>query len=632
MNKDPEVSALFNAKITKGDGGGGGGGGGSTSGTKKAKTKNKHTGKNDKTDKQQPGTYSDNDKVSEVEKPLKAKHEENMAVIEDNKEAVKEADYIIAKNKEIIRYTKDLTEELDKLKKKVPESEQKTLDAIAQKQAEAHRNQATAQAAINAQNLKKTEEIQEQRLDIIETFYSELEQAQIKNMNSQEITEEQFAIWQLEQTRLKTNELLQSHEEYYDKIKNMANISEQSRQDILKREGEKIAQLQMQQLKDMTAIHKKIEEMTADPVGLEAMELAAKKEEEATLRAYENMIAVAKAAGLDVTDLEKAKADKVREIRYKEAEELYGIQEQIGVSWGQEYAHELAQLQKLKDDELITEREYQRKRLQLQVDNAKKYFDYYAGAASTMFSAIQQAEIDSSDAKYDALISQAEANGEDTAALEEEKENKKLEIQKKYADVNFAIKISQIIADTAVSIMKAFADLGPIGGAIAAAMLTATGIAQVISAKAERDKIKNLQPKSGASKVQSAERVVSGYSDGGYTGDGKRLEVAGVVHRGEYVVPQPIMGDPRVVDAVNMIEAIRRQRVYQGEGGNSLPKGRGFANGGHTGGGGGELAAAASELRAATEAVKQLRAYVVYQDIEKAGEVLENARDPFTRN
>lgn len=626
MAKDPEVQALYNARIVTGNNAPGGGGGG------KNKTKNKHTGKNDKTDKQQPGTYSDNEKVTEVEKPLKAKHEENMAVIEDNKEAVKDADYIIAKNKEIIRYAKELTEELDKLKEKVPESEQQTLDAIAQKQAEAHRNQATAQAAINAQNLKKTEEIQEQRLDIIETFYSELEQAQIKNMNNQEITEEQFAIWQLDQTRLKTNELLQSHQDYYNKIKNMANISEQSRQDILKREGEKIAQLQMQQLKDMTAIHKKIEEMTADPVGLEAMELAAKEEEEATLRAYENMIAVAKAAGLDVTALEKAKADKVREIRYQEAEKLYGIQEQIGVSWGQEYAHELAQFQKLKDDELITEREFQRKRIELQVENAKKYFDYYSGAASTMFTAIQQAEIDSSDAKYDALISQAEANGEDTAALEEEKENKKLEIQKKYADVDFAIKISQIIADTAVSIMKAFSQLGPIGGAIAAAMLTATGVAQVIIAKAERDKVKNLQPKGSASKVGTAERVVSGYSDGGYTGNGKRLEVAGVVHRGEYVVPQPIMGDPRVVDAVNMIEAIRRQRVYQGEGGNSLPKGRGFANGGHTGGGGGELAAAASELRAATEAVKQLRAYVVYQDIEKAGEVLENARDPFTRN
>lgn len=627
MNKDPEVSALFNAKITKGDGGGGGGGG-STSGTKKDKTKNKHTGKSDKTE---PGTYGDNEKVAEVERPLKAKHEDNMAIIEDNKEAVTEAEYIIAKNKEIIRYAEELTKELDKLKEKVPATEQKTLDAIAQKQAEAHRNQATAEAAIHAQQLKQTEEIQEARLGIIETFYSEVERAQIKSMNSQEITEEQFSIMQLNQTQLKTNELLQSHQDYYDKIKNMANISEQSRQDILKREGEKIAQLQMQQLKDMTAIHKRIEEMVGDPVGIEAMELAAKEQEEATLRAYEEMIKVAKAAGLDVTALEKAKADKVREIRYQEAEELYGIQEQIGVSWAQEYDHELAQLQKLKDDELITEKEYQRKRLELQVDNVKKYFDYYSGAASTMFGAIQQAEIDASEAKYDELIRQAENNGEDTSALEEEKENKKLEIQKKYADVNFAIKISQIVADTAVSIMKAFADLGPIGGAIAAAMLTATGIAQVISAKAERDKIKNLKPKSSASKVGTAERVVSGYSDGGYTGDGKRLEVAGVVHRGEYVVPQPIMGDPRVVDAVNMIEAIRRQRVYQGDGGNSLPKGKGYANGGHTSASGGELAAAASELRAATEAVKQLRAYVVYQDIEKAGEVLENARDPFTR-
>ena len=628
MNKDPEVSALFNAKITKGDGGGGGGGGGGTSDKKKDKTKHKHTGKSDKTE---PGTYGDNEKVAEVERPLKAKHEDNMAIIEDNKEAVTEAEYIIAKNKEIIRYAEELTKELDKLKEKVPATEQKTLDAIAQKQAEAHRSQATAEAAIHAQQLKQTEEIQEARLGIIETFYSEIEKAQIKNMNNQEITEEQFAIWQLDQTRLKTNELLQSHEEYYAKIKNMANISEQSRQDILKREGEKIAQLQMQQLKDMTAIHKKIEEMTADPVGLKAMELAAKAQEEATLRAYESMIEVAKAAGLEVTALEKAKADKVREINYQLAKELYGIQEQIGVSWAQEYDHELAQYQKLKDDELITEKEYQRKRLEIGVLYVKKYFDYYSGAASTMFGAIQQAEIDASEAKYDELIRQAENNGEDTSALEEEKENKKLEIQKKYADVDFAIKISQIVADTAVSIMKAYSLLGPIGGAIAAAMLTATGIAQVISAKAERDKIKNLQPKSSASKVGTAERVVSGYSDGGYTGNGKRLEVAGVVHRGEYVVPQPIMGDPRVVDAVNMIEAIRRQRVYQGDGGNSLPKGRGFATGGHTGASGGELAVAASELRAVTEAVKQLRAYVVYQDIEKAGEVLENARDPFTR-
>lgn len=628
MNNDRNVQAAFNDKLTSG--GGRNGGGGSTGGGHGHSTTHPTGGGSNNSP--EPGTYSDNEKITKVEKPLKAKHEENMAIIEDNKEALKEADYIIQKNKEIIRYATELTDALDELKKTVPESEKKTLDAIAEKQAEAHRKQATAQEAINAQYLKKTEEIQEGRLEIIETFYNELEQDEIDHLNKQEITEEQFAIWQLGQNRSKTNDLLKSHQDYYNKIEKMANISEQSRQDILKREGKDIAQLQMQQLRDMMAIHKKIEEMVGDPVGLEAMKNSVDKQVKATEKAYDDIIKMANEAKLDTTALEKAKADKVREIRYQEAEEEYGIREQLGVRWADEYAHELAQFQKLKDDELITEREFQRKRIELQVENAKKYFDYYSGAASTMFSAIQQAEIDSSDAKYDALISQAEANGEDTAALEEEKENKKLEIQKKYADVNFAIKISQIIADTAVSIMKAFAELGPIGGAIAAAMLTATGVAQVISAKAERDKIKNLQPKGGSGKVTSAERVVSGYSDGGYTGDGKRLEVAGVVHRGEYVVPQPIMGDPRVVDAVNMIEAIRRQRVYQGEGGNSLPKGGGFANGGHTGGGGGELAAAASELRAATEAVKQLRAYVVYQDIEKAGEVLESARDPFTRN
>ena len=292
---------------------------------------------------------------------------------------------------------------------------------------------------------------------------------------------------------------------------------------------------------------------------------------------------------------------------------------------------------KMLDDELISQSQFEKKLFELRVLNAKKWFDYYQGLSGSMFSAIQQAEIDQSDAKYDVLIRQAENAGEDTAALEEEKENKKLEIQKKYADVDFAIKVSQIVADTAVAIMKTWAQLGWPAGAIGAAFIAATGAAQLISAKAERDKIKRLQPKSGGAAdgggLASAERVVSGYSEGGYTGEGRRLEVAGVVHRGEYVVPQPIMGDPRVVDAVGMIEAIRRQRrgtPWQSHGPRDKGAG-GFAEGGYTGGGGEGLAGVAAELRAATEAVRNLRAYIVYQDIEKAGGVLTQARAPFTR-
>ena len=593
----------------------------------------KKTKKNKKggTEKTEPGTYGEDD-IDEVTAPLDIEHQKKLLNINKRKDQLAEADFIIEKNREIIRYEKEVVAALENMAASTDASHTKTLDKIHKEQQKSELNIVKAQQQINNAKVKQDTEYYNKRLAAVKAFYDTQNDKILEAENKGELNEAQAEIYRLQQTKNYHAEVMAELQKHLDELEDADYYTAKQRATVQENLLQKMAEANRDLLQDTAAMQAKYKEMTANPIGLEAIKKTSQLQVEATRRAYDTMIEIAKANGMDTDELERQKAAKIREINYQLAEQLYGIQQKIGVSWAQEFDHELAQLQKLKDDELVTEREYQRKRLQLQVDNAKKYFDYYAGAASTMFSAIQQAEIDSSDAKYDALISQAEANGEDTAALEEEKENKKLEIQKKYADVNFAIKISQIVADTAVSIMKAFADLGPIGGAIAAAMLTATGIAQVISAKAERDKIKNLKPKSSASKVGTAERVVSGYSDGGYTGDGKRLEVAGVVHRGEYVVPQPIMGDPRVVDAVNTIEAIRRQRVYQGEGGNSLPKGRGFANGGHTGASGGELAAAASELRAATEAVKQLRAYVVYQDIEKAGEVLENARDPFTRN
>ena len=195
--------------------------------------------------------------------------------------------------------------------------------------------------------------------------------------------------------------------------------------------------------------------------------------------------------------------------------------------------------------------------------------------------------------------------------------------------------MSQIIADTAVAIMKAYADLGWIGGSIAAAMLTATGAAQVASANAERQKIKNMQPGNTAGNKSSdtpatAERVLSGYADGGYTGDGGRYEVAGVVHRGEYVIPKPIMDNPRVIDAVGTIEAIRRSRIA-GAGSAPAPA-TGYADGGFTGAASpvdmSDLVAATRELRAAAA---NIRAHVVLTDLDRAQSDRNRARAPFTR-
>lgn len=60
----------------------------------------------------------------------------------------------------------------------------------------------------------------------------------------------------------------------------------------------------------------------------------------------------------------------------------------------------------------------------------------------------------------------------------------------------------------------------------------------------------------------SGQRVIktTGYSDGGHTGNGPTLEVAGVVHRGEYVVPKWQMQDPVSFDYVRALETIRRSR------------------------------------------------------------------------
>lgn len=52
------------------------------------------------------------------------------------------------------------------------------------------------------------------------------------------------------------------------------------------------------------------------------------------------------------------------------------------------------------------------------------------------------------EAKYDAEIAAAQGNAQEVERLETEKAQKKLEIEKKYADVQFAVKASQIIADT----------------------------------------------------------------------------------------------------------------------------------------------------------------------------------------
>lgn len=120
-------------------------------------------------------------------------------------------------------------------------------------------------------------------------------------------------------------------------------------------------------------------------------------------------------------------------------------------------------------------------------------------------------------------------------------EEKKKQIRKKYADVNMVVSIGQIITNTAIAIMRALAELGPIAGPIAAGFVGATGAVQLATAVMQRNQIKSL-------------------SVGGFTGDGDKYEPAGVVHKGEYVIPQEGVNNPQLRPVIDLFEMARQNK------------------------------------------------------------------------
>jgi hypothetical protein len=78
------------------------------------------------------------------------------------------------------------------------------------------------------------------------------------------------------------------------------------------------------------------------------------------------------------------------------------------------------------------------------------------------------------------------------AKIEEEKQKKLKEVKKKQADIDLAITISEILANTALAFIRGFSDLGPIGGGVFAAIFAATSAAQIATAIAQRQAIQGL--------------------------------------------------------------------------------------------------------------------------------------------
>lgn len=242
---------------------------------------------------------------------------------------------------------------------------------------------------------------------------------------------------------------------------------------------------------------------------------------------YQAALDLAKQNGEDTVQVEKAYKDaqaqidaeytaKHSEQLAQQADKEKQARQALGFDKQSEYDQQLEQLQQALDNQYITQEEYEKRVQQLKKESFMKQAQYYTELFSNAVGALQNAEMANVDAKYDAEIKAAEGNTALQEKLEKKKANEKLKIQKKYADVNFAMQAAQIISNTATSIMKAYSEMGPIAGSVAAALMGVTGAAQLAVANAERQKVKRMTLNGSASGTSSAgSRVASGRESGG---------------------------------------------------------------------------------------------------------------------
>lgn len=309
---------------------------------------------------------------------------------------------------------------------------------------------------------------------------------------------------------------------------------------------------------------------------------------------YQAALNMAKQNGEDTAQLEKAYKDiqtqiekeyitKQKELLDEQDEKKKQARQALGFDQQSEYDRQLQQLQQALDNQYITQEEHEQRVQQLKKESFMKQAQYYTNLFSNAVTSLQNAEMANVDAKYDAEIKAAEGNTALQEKLEKKKANEKLKIQKKYADVNFAMQVAQIISNTATSIMKAYSDLGPIAGSVAAALMGVTGAAQLAVANAERQKVKRMTLNGTASGTSSAgSRVASGRESGGRIDvereqDGKHFNaeyapgkrgyvdhptvIVGEGPRGrskEWVASNAALENPTIAPLINLMDAAQR--------------------------------------------------------------------------
>lgn len=167
--------------------------------------------------------------------------------------------------------------------------------------------------------------------------------------------------------------------------------------------------------------------------------------------------------------------------------------------------------------------------------------------ASEYMQACADIEVAKAEKKYDREIELAEGNSYRVKKAEKQKEKEIAKIKSDATKKQFAMQVIQAVAQTATNALNAYGSaaqvpvIGYILAPIAAAMAVAAGAVQIATIKKQQQ----------ASEAQ-------GYSEGGFTPEGKADEVAGVVHKGEWVASQRLVNNPRTRPLLEALDYAQR--------------------------------------------------------------------------
>lgn len=602
-------------------------------------------------------------------------HAEELAKLKKNKNETQQTEQFY--NLEVLhadaKYYSDRLQALESYQKKT--NDPKTLSIIAKQQIEAQTALLDVQQKREQEMINVLKDNRDKQLKIESQSYKNQQITFEKALAEKQISQQQYDTLMLSAETATAETRLKINQDYQSDVSSLELSSGTIKAQAISEANEAVITADLDAAKSRAAQQKAIQNLVKDfksefkLTTVDEDTEAQKKVLEASYQARKEM---AEKENMDTAELDAAYERAKTQLLQQEEDKRNQIRSQYGLlSMQEQYEIEQEQLKQQYDQGLLDEEEYQKAKNQIKVNYLKKSYDAYSEMFSGAINALQEAELANIDAKYDAEIQRAGDNSEEVARLEKEKENKKLAVQKKYANVNFAIKVSEIIANTAVAIMQAFGQLGPIGGAIAAAMLTATGVAQIATANAERKKVMAMTADgAGSSGSGTGTRVATGKESGGYIDvtreqDGKTFnaevnpEKRGFVDRPtvivgegptgqsmEWVASNEALQNPTVAPIINLLNESQEKGEIRTVDMNQLMRKRlaGFESGGYP-----SIPAAAdtkvstnitpASSIAGTEVITKLyellqkidkegglKAFIIYSELQKQQELLNESR------